>query len=122
MEKRLGSSFCMATPNDTQIDLNALKDKLLENIDINQIKSQLPEGLDIPKDFLNTTLPSIDVENTVEIIKEKCIKVSGSDAAYEEAVQGGQKLNECLMDLINVTALQEEIEKATRKLIYHYYR
>jgi len=96
---------------DIETNLEQIKDKIKEKIDINLIQSQLPDGIQLPKELLNASLPSL--EETTQILKEKCIKVSGSDAAFEEAAQGGQKLNECLMHLINVTALQEEIEKAT---------
>lgn len=93
--------------------MERIKDKLKEKIDINKIQSQLPDGIKIPPEFANASLPT--VEEATKILKDKCIKVSGSDAAYEEAAQGGQKLNECITNLVNVTVLQDEIEKATRK-------
>ncbi|XP_063702693.1 27 kDa hemolymph protein-like [Culicoides brevitarsis] len=96
--------------NDNELDLEKVKDKIKE-IDIDKIKAQLPEGVKIPPELLNASLPS--VEETTKILKEKCIKVSGSDAAYEEAAQGGMKLNECITGLVDVSVLQEEIEKAT---------
>lgn len=99
--------------NDNELDLEKIKEKIKEKIDINQIQSQLPDGIKLPPELANASLPS--VEETTKILKDKCIKVSGSDAAYEEAAQGGQKLNECITSLVNVTQLQEEIEKATRE-------
>lgn len=93
--------------------MEKIKDKLKESIDIDKIQAQLPDGIKIPPELANATLPSL--EETTKVLKEKCIKVSGSDAAYEEAYQGTQKLNECITNLVNVTVLQDEIEKATRK-------
>lgn len=88
-------------------------EKLKDKIDISKIQAQLPDGIKIPPELANVSLPTLD--ETTKVLKDKCVKVSGSDAAYEEAAQGGQKLNECLTALVNVTVLQDEIEKATRK-------
>lgn len=110
-------SFCLGitfSQSNNELDFEKIKEKVKEKIDINQIQSQLPDGIKIPNELLNASLPS--VEETTKVLKEKCIKVSGSDAAYEEAAQGAQKLNECITNLVNVTVLMEEIEKATRKL------
>uniref|UniRef100_A0A336L8A3 CSON005901 protein n=1 Tax=Culicoides sonorensis TaxID=179676 RepID=A0A336L8A3_CULSO len=82
-----------------------------DKINLNEIQSQLPDGVKIPPELLNASLPS--VEETTKILKEKCIKVSGSDAAYEEASQGATTLNNCITSLVDVSVLQEEIEKAT---------
>lgn len=110
-------SFCLGitfSQSNNELDFEKIKEKVKEKIDINQIQSQLPDGIKIPNELLNASLPSL--EETTKVLKEKCIKVSGSDAAYEEAAQGAQKLNECITNLVNVTVLMEEIEKATRKL------
>lgn len=48
---------------------------------INDIKSRLPENVTLPPELEN--LPSL--EDATKVFREKCIKVSGSDAAYEEA-------------------------------------
>lgn len=41
----------------------------------------MPDGI-IPGGFNSSSIPIDDIKT---IIKEKCIKVSGSDAAFEEA-------------------------------------
>lgn len=71
-----------------------------------QLKSKgiLPEG------FNETALPSAD--DALNIIKEKCMKVSGSGAAFEGAEQASTVLKECIMGLVNVEQLQKEIEEA----------
>lgn len=64
----------------------------------------------MPEGFNETALPSSDDVKT--ILKEKCIKVSGSGAAYESAEQASEVLKDCIMGLVNVEQLQKEIELA----------
>lgn len=52
-------------------------------ITINDIKNALPEGVTLPPEIEGLPIPSI--ENATKLFKEKCVKESGSDAAYEEA-------------------------------------
>ena len=75
---------------------------------MDEFKSQLPPGV-VPDSLNNVTVP---VEKALDVIKDKCSKESGSDAAYEEVTQASTKLQECLSGLMNFTALQEEIEHA----------
>lgn len=83
--------------------------KDIKELDIDKLREQLPEGL-LPPEFQNVSLPSL--EDLQRIVKDKCSRVAGSDAAYEQAEQSGQKLNECLQDLIDFSDLQNEIKKA----------
>ncbi|XP_053687477.1 27 kDa hemolymph protein-like [Sabethes cyaneus] len=81
----------------------------IKDLDIDKLKEHLPEGL-IPPEFQNITLPSL--EDIQKIVKEKCSKAAGSDAAFEQAEQAGQRLSECLKDLIDFSDLQQEIKLA----------
>ncbi|XP_065093033.1 27 kDa hemolymph protein-like [Ochlerotatus camptorhynchus] len=83
--------------------------KDIKELDIDKLREQLPEGL-IPPEFQNVSLPSL--EDIQRIVKDKCSRVAGSDAAYEQAQQSGQKLNECLQGLIDFSDLQSEIKEA----------
>jgi hypothetical protein len=53
------------------------------DISINDIKKNLPAGVSLPPEFESVSLPSVD--DAAKLFKDKCIKVSGSDASYEEA-------------------------------------
>lgn len=83
--------------------------KDLKELDIDKLREQLPEGL-IPPEFQNVSLPSL--EDIQKIVKDKCSRVTGSDAAYEQAEQSGQKLSECLQGLIDFSDLKSEIKEA----------
>ena len=74
------------------------------------MKSKLPSDLQIPDSIKNISLPTVD--ETTKVFKEKCAKVSGSDAAYEGVEQGVSKLKDCVSELIDVEQLQKEIEAA----------
>lgn len=88
--------------NDNEIDLN--------NIDLDKIKDKLPPGIEIPPALKNVTLPSVD--EVKKVIKDKCAKVSGGDAAYEAIERGTEELKNCTSGLIDVEVLQKEIEDA----------
>ncbi|XP_055530502.1 27 kDa glycoprotein-like [Wyeomyia smithii] len=81
----------------------------IKDLDIDKLKEHLPEGL-IPPEFQNITLPSL--EDIQKIVKEKCSKAAGSDAAFEQAEQAGQRLGDCLKDLIDFSDLKQEIKIA----------
>lgn len=83
--------------------------KEIKDLDIDKLREQLPEGL-LPPELLNVTLPSL--EDIQRIVKDKCSRVAGSDAAYQQAEQSGQKLNDCLQGLLDFSDLQNEIKKA----------
>lgn len=91
------------------IAVPALSQNQIEDIDLEKLKSQLPEGI-IPAGFNTSSLPKI--EEITNVIKEKCIKVSGSDAAFEEATQAAGEFGTCVSGLIDQKVLEEEIEKA----------
>lgn len=74
-----------------------------------KLKSQIPEGI-LPEGFNTSALPSVDDAKTV--IKEKCLKTSGTEKAYEDAEEATNNFRECLMELIDVEQLQKEIEEA----------
>jgi hypothetical protein len=55
----------------------------VSDISLDDIKSRLPDGVTFPPEIEGLPIPSI--ENATRLFKEKCVKESGSDAAYEEA-------------------------------------
>uniref|UniRef100_A0A182P9X1 Uncharacterized protein n=1 Tax=Anopheles epiroticus TaxID=199890 RepID=A0A182P9X1_9DIPT len=81
----------------------------LNSIDINKLKDDVLADL-LPPEFKNVTLPKL--EDIQKIIKDKCSRVAGSDASYEEAEQAAQKFGDCMQDLVDFSDLQEEIKKA----------
>ncbi|XP_049291599.1 27 kDa glycoprotein-like [Anopheles funestus] len=90
-----------ASPEQGTIDLNS--------IDINKLKDDVFAEI-LPPEFKNVTLPKL--EDIQKIIKDKCSRVAGSDASYEEAEQAAQKFGDCMKDLVDFSDLQEEIKKA----------
>lgn len=83
--------------------------KDIKDLDIDKLKEHLPEGF-IPPEFQNITLPSL--EDIQRIVKDKCSRAAGSDAAYEQAEQAGYRLTDCLKDLVDFDDLQNEIKEA----------
>lgn len=79
-------------------------------IDIEKLKEHLPKNLEIPASFQNVSMPSID--ELKKILKDKCAKVSGGDAAYGAIERGAEDLKECTSGLIDVEQLQKEIQEA----------
>lgn len=79
-------------------------------LDLDKIKENLPAGIEIPASLQNVTLPSVD--EFKKVIKEKCSKVSGGDAAFEAIERGAEDLKNCTSGLIDVEVLRKEIEKA----------
>ncbi|XP_055606558.1 27 kDa glycoprotein-like [Uranotaenia lowii] len=92
------------TGNELPTDLKDLKE-----LDIEKLKEHLPEGF-IPAEFANMTLPSM--EDIQRIVKDKCSKVAGSDAAFEQAEQASQRFGDCMKDLVDFSDIQNEIQKA----------
>jgi hypothetical protein len=106
------SSISALPQSGNEIDLEAIKEKIKEHINLDDIKSKLPPGVELPDlDKLGDAAKTI--EDTQKVLREKCIKVSGSDAAFEEAQEAVAELTQCVQGLVNVTVIQEEIEKAT---------
>jgi Protein of unknown function (DUF1397) len=72
--------------------------------------------LDALKAKLPDSLANLNITNHVEkfqkMVREKCLKTSGSDAAYEQLEKAPMALKECFEGLLNVTQLQEEIKAA----------
>lgn len=50
---------------------------------INDIMNVLPEGVSLPPELQNVNIPN--AEEATKLFKDKCEKISGSDAAFEEA-------------------------------------
>lgn len=80
------------------------------DIDIEKLKESLPKGIEIPASLQNVTLPSTD--ELKKVLKEKCSKVSGGEAAYDAIERGAEKLKNCTTGLIDVEVLQQEIDAA----------
>jgi hypothetical protein len=76
---------------------------------INDIKENLPEGFILPAEIEDFKLPT---ENVTKFLKEKCVKETGSDAAYEAASQAANKAITCITNLINFTTIYDEVEAA----------
>jgi hypothetical protein len=85
--------------DDTELNLD----------DLDDLKSKIPANF-LPPSLQNTSLPSL--EDTKAIVRDKCVRVSGSDAAFEEAEEASVALKECIQDLVNMEQLQEEIKLA----------
>lgn len=92
--------------SNNAIDINEIS----KNFDIDKLKENLPPGVKIPDSLQNVKLPTID--DVKKVAKEKCTKVSGGDAAYLAIEKGSEDLTNCISGLVNVAALQEEIEEA----------
>ncbi|XP_018800316.1 PREDICTED: 27 kDa hemolymph protein-like [Bactrocera latifrons] len=79
----------------------------LSQINVNDLKQNLPP------EFANTNLTLEDVKT---LVRNKCIEVAGKEegeAAYTEIVNAVPTLSECATNILNFTALQAEIEKAS---------
>lgn len=97
---------CIAFFMSCSIALAALN---VSDFSLNDIKSKLPEGIQLPTELEGFELPT---DNITKVLKEKCAKQTGSDAAYEEASQAAQNALTCITNLIDFSTIQEEIEKA----------
>lgn len=81
----------------------------LSNIDVNEFKNQLPE------EFPKTNLTLDDAKT---LVKDKCLKVAGDEEgqkAYKEIESSTAVLAECINNIVNFTAVQEEIDLASPK-------
>lgn len=79
----------------------------LSNIDVNDLKNQLPD------EFPKTNLTLDDAKT---LVKDKCLKVAGADEgqkAYTEIESSTLTLIECVNNIVNFTAIQEEINVAS---------
>lgn len=88
---------------DTKDTLN------LKDIDINKLKDDVLAEI-LPPELKNVTLPKL--EDIQKIIKDKCSRVAGSDASYQEAEQAAEQFGDCMKDLVDFSHLQDEIKKA----------
>lgn len=103
--------FCFVTAYIECQSNNAINiDELSKNFDLDKLKESLGPGVNIPDSLQNVKLPSID--EVKKVAREKCSKVSGGEAAYLAIEKGSDDLTNCISGLVNVTALQEEIEEA----------
>lgn len=84
-------------------------------MDFDKIREKLPAGIpdSIPDQFKNMTamIPK-KAEEAKKMFKEKCKELTGDDTAYERIEAAAEQLKNCTSGLVDVTALQEEIEKA----------
>ncbi|CAD7076971.1 unnamed protein product [Hermetia illucens] len=83
-----------------------------QDVDLEQIKSQIPQlpgNISIPEEFANFT-----VDDFKSVIKSKCSKQSG-DEAYENLEKELPNVMTCVSEIINTTAMQEEIKEASPK-------
>lgn len=81
----------------------------ISNIDVNDLKNQLPD--EFPK--TNLTL-----EDARKLVKDKCLKIAGDEEgqkAFTEIENSTLKLGECVNNIVNFTAIQEEIDVASPK-------
>lgn len=78
-------------------------------LDIEKLKSQLPEGI-LPEGFNTSALPTAD--DAKKVIKEKCLKVSNNEEAYQKAETAAEVFRDCLTGLVDFEALQKEIDQA----------
>lgn len=92
------------TINLQDVDINKLKD-----VDINKLKDEVFADL-LPPELKNVTLPKL--EDILAHVKDKCSKVAGSGASYDEAELAAQNFGECMKDLVDFNSLPEEIKKA----------
>lgn len=86
-----------------------------QSIDLDKLREQLPQNVkdQIPPALQNVSLPSVD--ELKRIVKDKCNKVSGGDAAYEAIERGAEELKTCTTGLVDVEQLQNEIKEAEPK-------
>lgn len=78
-------------------------------LDLDQIQTQLPEQL------VKSNLSFTDMKDSV---RNKCIQVAGEEAgnqAFAEIETGFGVLTECANNLVNYTAMQQEIQEASPK-------
>lgn len=85
----------------------------ISSIDLDKIKEHLPKNNEIPASLQNVTLPTVD--ELKRLVKDKCAKVSGGDAAYEAIEHGAVELKTCTSGLVDVEQLQKEIHDAEPK-------
>lgn len=84
-----------------------------DSIDLEKLKEHLPKDLQVPASLQNVTLPSVD--ELKRLVKDKCAKVSGGDAAYEAIERGAEDFKTCTSGLVDVEQLQNEIKEAEPK-------
>ncbi|EDX00866.2 LOW QUALITY PROTEIN: uncharacterized protein Dyak_GE16663 [Drosophila yakuba] len=65
----------------------------------------------LPPEYRNT---NVSIEDVKRIYREKCKKVNGADNAtfYEEIERAAAKMSTCISGVVNLTALQEEMDVA----------
>ncbi|KAM7350634.1 27 kDa hemolymph protein [Cochliomyia hominivorax] len=77
------------------------------NVDVNELKNQLPD------EFPKTNLTLDDAKT---LVKDKCLKVAGEEKgqkAFTEIEASTLTLAECVNNIVNFTAIQEEINEAS---------
>ncbi|XP_070502413.1 27 kDa glycoprotein-like [Chironomus tepperi] len=82
--------------------------------DLNEIQNSiigyLPQGVLMPK------LDELNINDTInkvtDILKKKCLEVSGNDTAYDEASNAATKFSECIQNTVDISNIGEEIKQA----------
>lgn len=80
-----------------------------DDIDLNQLKQHLPADIQIPPGLDNATAV---IATAKKMFKEKCDKVHADENVVKEVENGIFEMQECLTNIINITAIQKEIEIA----------
>lgn len=86
---------------DAELDLSG------SGIDVNELQSRLPA--DFPK-------TNISLQTIKDMVQDKCTKVVGEERGKEvlsELETSMMTLTECIGDIVNYTAIQEEIKEAS---------
>ncbi|XP_017062370.1 27 kDa glycoprotein [Drosophila ficusphila] len=88
-------------------------------LDIDQLQAQLPEQI---------SMSNFSYNDARELFRNKCIEVAGEEAggqAFAEIETGFAALSDCLNGIVNLTAMQQEIQEASPKgeldVVFHKY-
>lgn len=108
------SEFINADNNENHVETKQYSVNLgsisCENVDL-QANLKIFQTIDNASG--NVTLPSMD--DAKKVLKEKCVNVSGSEAAYTRVVEATETLKECATNLMDIGQLQNDIEEAVPK-------
>lgn len=77
--------------------------------------SDLEANLEIFNSIDNITKNVVSMDGAKKVLKEKCVNVSGTEAAYTRAVEAAETLKECAVGMIDLERMQEDIEEAEPK-------
>lgn len=77
--------------------------------------TDLEANLEIFNSIDNVTKNVVSMDGAKKALKEKCVNVSGTEAAYTRAMEGAETLKECAVTLIDLERMQNDIEVAAPK-------